>query len=590
MATEKTLNTRIKLKYDLYENWSSTNPKLLAGEVAIAYVPTDKSVATGNNTVSGTTPPNILIKVGDGTNYYNSLKFISALAADVNSYAKLSATDFEAAVKGFASAELSGDIKDNADAIDALEKLVGTTAVDTQISNAIAALELAKTYAAKEHKHTKSDITDFAHTHYISEVPGLDDALNDRMSISVYDEDEDGIVDLAANSMELEGHGASYFAKASDIPVVTNDLTNELKGQYDAAYTHSQAAHAPANAQANVIESVKVNGSAVTVTGKAVDISVPTDNAQLANGAGYLVAGDIANKADKATTLAGYGITDAYTQAQVDNKITGEINAFVSAYITADGGAIDKMQEIANWIDSDKDGAADIIADVEANAEAIKKLNGDKNTAGSVDKKIADAIAAENLGQYATDGELSALNDTVTNTILPKVHEHGNKALLDTYTQTEADLADAVSKKHAHTNATELAKIANGDKDKWDAAAGKAHEHSNKELLDSYTQTEANLKDAVDKKHAHSNKSVLDGITSTKVSAWDAAEQNAKDYADGLAGNYATSAQGSKADSAIQTVTSVANNGIKVDVKDNVATIDWDTNVTLIFDCGNATI
>lgn len=33
--------------------------------------------------------------------------------------------------------------------------------------------------------------------------------------------------------------------------------------------------------------------------------------------------------------------------------------------------------------------------------------------------------------------------------------------------------------------------------------------------------------------HAHSNKDVLDGITAEKVAAWDAAEQNAKDYADG---------------------------------------------------------
>ena len=48
-------------------------------------------------------------------------------------------------------------------------------------------------------------------------------------------------------------------------------------------------------------------------------------------------------------------------------------------------------------------------------------------------------------------------------------HTHDNKALLDTYTQTEADLADAVAKKHAHANADELAKIADGDKAKWDA-------------------------------------------------------------------------------------------------------------------------
>lgn len=34
--------------------------------------------------------------------------------------------------------------------------------------------------------------------------------------------------------------------------------------------------------------------------------------------------------------------------------------------------------------------------------------------------------------------------------------------------------------------------------------------------------------------HSHSNKDVIDGITADKVTAWDGAEQNAKDYADGL--------------------------------------------------------
>lgn len=48
-------------------------------------------------------------------------------------------------------------------------------------------------------------------------------------------------------------------------------------------------------------------------------------------------------------------------------------------------------------------------------------------------------------------------------------HSHDNKALLDTYTQTETDLADAVAKKHAHANADELAKFVDGDKAKYDA-------------------------------------------------------------------------------------------------------------------------
>lgn len=54
-----------------------------------------------------------------------------------------------------------------------------------------------------------------------------------------------------------------------------NNLTDELKNKYDAAYTHSQQGHAPSDAQANIIEAIKVNGTATTVEGKTVDISVP---------------------------------------------------------------------------------------------------------------------------------------------------------------------------------------------------------------------------------------------------------------------------------------------------------------------------
>lgn len=124
--------------------------------------------------------------------------------------------------------------------------------------------------------------------------------------------------DLAANKVDkVEGKNLS-----------TNDFTDELKANYDEAYAHSQVAHAPANAQTNIIESIKVNGTALEIADKSVNITVPTDNADLANGAGYLVADDIANKADKTTTLAGYGIADAYTKDETDAAIENAINAF----------------------------------------------------------------------------------------------------------------------------------------------------------------------------------------------------------------------------------------------------------------------
>jgi len=48
-----------------------------------------------------------------------------------------------------------------------------------------------------------------------------------------------------------------------------------------------------------------------------------------------------------------------------------------------------------------------------------------------------------------------------------------------------------------------------------EANTANRHTHSNKELLDTYTQTEANIADAVSKKHSHSNKSVLDATTAS---------------------------------------------------------------------------
>ena len=80
---EKQLNVRVQLKYDTYTNWTTNNPVLKAGEMAIA------TIASGNTQeVNSVTPPQVLIKVGDGSSHYNSLPFVSAKAADVYSWAK----------------------------------------------------------------------------------------------------------------------------------------------------------------------------------------------------------------------------------------------------------------------------------------------------------------------------------------------------------------------------------------------------------------------------------------------------------------------------------------------------------------------
>lgn len=81
------------------------------------------------------------------------------------------------------------------------------------------------------------------------------------------------------------------------IPTVTNDLTDELKGNYDAAYAHSQEAHAPADAEKNVVVGVQVNGAdlAVDSVTRKVNVQVPTTVAQLSDASEYAKKTDLAN-------------------------------------------------------------------------------------------------------------------------------------------------------------------------------------------------------------------------------------------------------------------------------------------------------
>lgn len=79
---EKLIKTRLKLKYDTFANWEKVKTTFvpLKGEVCLIEVP--------NNVDPIHNAPSILFKVGDGTTAFGDLKYGSALAADVYSWAK----------------------------------------------------------------------------------------------------------------------------------------------------------------------------------------------------------------------------------------------------------------------------------------------------------------------------------------------------------------------------------------------------------------------------------------------------------------------------------------------------------------------
>ena len=99
------INTRIRLKYDSYENWQEKDPALLSGEIAIAYLgqTRDENGYDNLQQVEFEQHP-VLFKVGPGN--FNSLPWASALAADVYSWAKKSETEFKAWVKNLIPVEV----------------------------------------------------------------------------------------------------------------------------------------------------------------------------------------------------------------------------------------------------------------------------------------------------------------------------------------------------------------------------------------------------------------------------------------------------------------------------------------------------
>ena len=74
------LNARISLRYDTYDNWNTPSGKaaiLNSGEVGICAITTD-----------GAEQPTIMFKVGNGVSTFVELPWTSGLAADVYEWAK----------------------------------------------------------------------------------------------------------------------------------------------------------------------------------------------------------------------------------------------------------------------------------------------------------------------------------------------------------------------------------------------------------------------------------------------------------------------------------------------------------------------
>lgn len=167
---------------------------------------------------------------------------------------------------------------------------------------------------------------------------------------------------------------------------------------------------------------------------------------------------------------------------------------------TADGEslaeAMDTLIEIQKEIAADNEGAAAMLASIEANTEAIEKLNGDSTIEGSVDKKIADAIstqASSDAAKYATQTEVAKKVDQTS--------YEADKATFALKSDVETSLEGKAAVEHTH----EVADVT-GLQDVLDNKSEVGHNH---EVAD-ITGLQDALDDKSDVGHGHTLADISD--------------------------------------------------------------------------------
>ena len=428
MAIEnaKMLNVRIKNKYDSYENWAASGLVLEAGEIAIAYTTVDVKVDNGT-----AKHPALLMKVGNGTDTFANLPWMSAKAADVLAVCKNEAElktfiNGVIADAGIASSDameaLAGRVTTAEGEIDALqtavgdannglvkavavlEGLVGGTEVSEQISTAIANLNLATTYAAKEHKHEIADVNGLEDRLVAAKKAGDDAAA----ALGEYKTTNNAAVENINNAISAIKDSDTIDSFADVVAALagkqaTGDYATktEAQGYADAKDAAIQAAHKAGTDAAAAAAQALVDAKAYTdgfTGGKTVSASINETIANYSTTAQMNTAiatakGEAVSHADGLNTAMDARVLVVEGKAHTHTFVESELNLIKSGDVAKWNAAEQNAKDYADGLD-------------EAMDARVLALEGKFTGNDSVAKQIEDAVAAEAALREAADAGL----------------------------------------------------------------------------------------------------------------------------------------------------------------------------------------
>lgn len=126
-------------------------------------------------------------------------------------------------------------------------------------------------------------------------------------------------IGVAADNAGLAATAAAETAGAAKTTAEeAQAIANAVSGKVETVKTTADTAKTTADAAKTAADEAKELASGASDAAQAAQ-----DTATAAQDKADAAALAVASKADKATTLAGYGITDAYTKTEVDSKVEG---------------------------------------------------------------------------------------------------------------------------------------------------------------------------------------------------------------------------------------------------------------------------
>lgn len=585
---EKILNTRLQLKYDSYSNWTSTtlgeakgaNFVLKAGEIGICYLPTDYS----EKQVVGSQPPQILFKVGNGTAKFSELPWASAKAADVYDWAKQASLPVTKegngnVVAGIAWDETTKGIKFTTASVatsEGLEQLTGRVqaiengyATDAELVTAVEAINAAialkadKTYV-DEQLALKVNVSDF--NTFKTENTAAIGAAKEQAIAAAKTETESQVGALRDGTVKDNTDAIAAIKDHASIDSFADVMTEMAKYQLSGDYATKTEAQGYANAKDSAIAEAKKAG---TDAAAALEAYKTANNAAVSSKADQTALDAVSAVANAAATQT--ALEQEIARAQAAEKANADAITMLTDGVDQD--KVDGVKDLIDYVEEHGPEVVQMKADIAANTKAISdeaaRADAEEKRLAGLISDNADAISA----LMGAEGKVSAAENA---------DKLGGVAAADYLLKSEAagydDILTTAAAAEAYQPKGEYATAAQGAK--ADTAVQPAA------LENYYTKSAADA--------AFMDSTETDGAIDAKITALNlantyepkGAEDRAKAYADGLASNYATAAQGTKADSALQEITTTANGGLKVTNKNQ---IDIDTDVVFVFNCGSST-